>query len=354
MESDDIDGDGADGTGRRSGLRGHGFLKPRRRAAIVVVVLGAPSAVAVLASRLLTDFWWFAEVGHASVFLRILVMKTAILAVVSTSAGVWFAATLRTALRRGTMTLSRRSAASGALASAALGCLVGVHAMPQWQTIMLWAHASTFGVSDPVHHQDIGYFAFTLPLLEAAANCALAVTWIAFGIAAAAHVISGAVSMAPLRATVGASTHLAALAALSLAAVAWRLWLISYALEVSTVASPGLTSLPGADYVDVTVRIPALQLIAVLTVLCAAALVVAAGLAARGRGRAAAYVAAWPAAATTSVALLSLLVLSPVFQSLVVNPQRAGSCPSTPPPSACWTGCCTTATSRSPTATPTG
>ena len=32
----------------------------------------------------------------------------------------------------------------------------------------------------------------------------------------------------------------------------------------------------------------------------------------------------------------------------------AGSCPSTPPPSACWTGCCTTRMSSSPTAIPTG
>jgi uncharacterized protein len=321
MESDDIDGDEADGAGRRSGRQGRGFLKPRRRAAIVVVALGVPSAVAVLASRLLTDFWWFAQVGHADVFWRILVMKTAILVVVGASATLWFAATLRTALRRAVMNVSRRSALFGALACAALGCLVGVHAMPQWQTVMLWAYASPFGITDPVHHEDVGYFVFTLPLLEAAANCALTVTWIAVAVAAAAYVISGAVSMAPLRATAVSSTHLAALAALSLAAVACRLWLHSYALEVSTVASPGVTSLPGADYVDVTVRIPALELIAVLTLLCAAMLVVAAGLAARGRGRAAAHVAAWPAAATTTVALLALLVLSPVIQSLVVNPQ---------------------------------
>jgi uncharacterized membrane protein (UPF0182 family) len=310
----------SDGAGR-SGPRGQGVLRPRRRAAVVVVALGAPSVAAVVGSRLLTDFWWFAQAGHPEVFWRILVLKTEILAVVGASAALWFVATLRTALRRVTLRFSRRSATAAALACVGLGCLVGVHAMPQWQTVMLWAHASPFGVTEPVRHQDVGYFVFTLPLLEAGANCALAVTWIAVFVAAATYVLAGAVSMAPLRAAAAARSHLAALAALGLAAVAWRLYLVPYELEVSTTASPGLTSLPGADYVDVTARSPAIQLVAGLTLLCAAALVAAAGLAARGRGRAGAHVAAWPLAATASVALLSLLVLCPVIQILMVNPQ---------------------------------
>ena len=40
-------------------------------------------------------------------------------------------------------------------------------------------------------------------------------------------------------------------------------------------------------------------------------------------------------------------------QPLALRVSGAGSCPSTPPPSACWTGCCTTRTSWSPTAIPT-
>jgi uncharacterized membrane protein (UPF0182 family) len=318
MERDDIGADG-DG-GQRPGAMVR-FLRPRRRAAIAVVAVGVPSAAAVLGSRLLTDFWWFAQVGHAGVFWRILVLKAEILAVVGASATLWLVATLRAALRRAAVNVSRQFAAAGGGACVALGCLVGVHAMPQWQTVMLWAHASPFGVFDLVHHRDVGYFVFTLPLLNAVANCVLTVTCIAMAVAAAAYVISGAVSMSPLEVTALARTHLAGLAALALAALAWRLSLVPYALEVSTVASPGVTSLPGADYVDVMVRIPAIEVVAFLTLLSAAALPVAAGLAARGRGRAATHAAAWPVAATISVALLSLLVVSPLIQSLEVNPQ---------------------------------
>jgi hypothetical protein len=133
-----------------------------------------------------------------------------------------FAATLHAALRRAGMHVSRWSVAFAAGACVALGCLVAIHAMSQWQTVLLWAHASRFGVLDQIHHIDVGYFVFTLPLLNAAANCAVAITCIAVAVAAAAYVLSGAVSMAPLRVAAAARTHLAALAALALAALAWR------------------------------------------------------------------------------------------------------------------------------------
>jgi hypothetical protein len=80
VESDDSGGNG-DVPPRKFGALGR-FLKPRRRAAVVVVAVGAPSAAAVIGSRLLTDFWWFAQIGHAGVFWRILVLKAEIFAVV--------------------------------------------------------------------------------------------------------------------------------------------------------------------------------------------------------------------------------------------------------------------------------
>lgn len=45
---------------------------PRRRATIIVVALGVPFLAAVLGSRLLTDYLWFREVGHADVFWCVL------------------------------------------------------------------------------------------------------------------------------------------------------------------------------------------------------------------------------------------------------------------------------------------
>src|SRR6202020_1424889 len=74
-------------------------------------------------------------------------------------------------------------------------------------------------------------------------------------------------------------------------------------------------------YVDVRVRIPALELLALLTLLCAAAVITAAWLAARGHGRAGVQVASWQLLATSGVALLSLVVIPWIVQRFVVDPQ---------------------------------
>jgi hypothetical protein len=84
----------------------------------------------------------------------------------------------------------------------------------------------------------------TLPLLEASANIALAVVAIAGALAAAVYTLSGTLSMAPLRATAAAGTHLAVLAALALAAFACRLILITYSLEISRDPSSGAQAFP--------------------------------------------------------------------------------------------------------------
>ena len=83
-----------------SRLQRAGIFVPRRRAASIVVSLGVPFLAAVLGSRLLTDYLWFREVGHAGVFWRVLEWKTGVLAGVGGAVAVCLLATLRTALRR--------------------------------------------------------------------------------------------------------------------------------------------------------------------------------------------------------------------------------------------------------------
>jgi hypothetical protein len=115
--------------------------------------------------------------------------------------------------------------------------------------------------------------------------------------------------------------HLAILGALALAVLAFRVDLLTYSIEVTHVASPGVPVLPGADYTDVRIRVPALHLIALLMLLCAVAVVISAGLAAKGDGRAGGRVAAWPVLATACLVPVSLLVVPWVVQEFVVDPQ---------------------------------
>jgi uncharacterized membrane protein (UPF0182 family) len=310
---------------RRPARRRRRILGARRRAAVVVVGLASPVLVAVLGSWLLTDYWWFREVGQVDVLWRELELRAALLAGVGGAASVCLLADLRAAARRVRMDMSRGLLSAGAAVCLVLGCPVGLWAERRWQVVMLWMHRSQLGVTDPVHHLDVGFFVFTLPLLEASADVMLAVVVLAGVLAVVVYALSGAVSRAPLRVSGAARPHLAVLGAAVLVSVALRLELVTYSLEVSRVAPSGLTALPGADFVDVRVRILALQLLGVLLVLCAGAVLASAWLAAAGRRRAAAHVAAWPTMVTVCIAFTSLLVVPWLIQRLVVDPQPVAS-----------------------------
>jgi hypothetical protein len=316
---------------------------PRRRAAIVLAVVSVPIVAAVQTSWLLTDELWYRELGHADIYWSLIAMKAKLLLGVGGAASVVFLATMRTAMRRAPFDVPwdephgrvgrrhrrhgwrtpapRTMVLTGAAICTLLGFAVGLQAMQHWQTVVLWTHRSKFGVLDPIHHTDVGFFVFTLPLLEVSANIALGVVAIAGALATAVYVMSGALSLGPLRATAAARTHLAVLGALALVVLAGRLMLVTYSLEISRVPSAGAQAFPGAHYVDVRVRIPALQLIALLLLLCAGALVVWARLAATGHARFGARIAAWPVLGTLCVLLTSLVPIPWAVQSLVVDPQ---------------------------------
>jgi Uncharacterised protein family (UPF0182) len=93
-------GDLREGSGRRSRLLSATVFMPRRRAAIIVLALGSSAFAVVLGARLLTDFWWFAAVGHTEVFWRMLELRAGLLAGAGGAASVYLLATLWTAMRR--------------------------------------------------------------------------------------------------------------------------------------------------------------------------------------------------------------------------------------------------------------
>ena len=54
----------------------------------------------------------------------------------------------------------------GILASAILAFLAGQWGAMQWQSVLLFTNAVTVGTNDPVMGKDIGFYLFSLPLLE--------------------------------------------------------------------------------------------------------------------------------------------------------------------------------------------
>src|SRR6478735_5901634 len=72
-------------------------------------------------------------------------------------------ANLLVACRETWVVRRRRGLVGLAAAALVVGSLFGLRVAEHWQTYLLWRHAQSFGVRDPVYGKDVGFFVFSLP-----------------------------------------------------------------------------------------------------------------------------------------------------------------------------------------------
>ena len=217
-----------------------------------------------------TDWLWFVEVGHEQVLLKSLTAEavTGGLTGLAAFAIIWV--NLRLALRslrprrftiatvQGPQIISFNPSRLGPLVSLAalvVAVLIGLFASSQWDTWLFYLYRTPFGTSDPILGRDIGFYIFTLPLLELLQGLLVGILLLTTAGVAAAHVGGSNLSFNAahgLFVSSSARRHLALLAAAILAVLAFGAWL----------RIPQLLSTPsgvvfGASYTDVAARIPA-------------------------------------------------------------------------------------------------
>ncbi len=246
-------------------------LRPRGRATVVVLLLGVPLLIAYAVARILPNALWFDELGQLDVFRRVVSAKAEFHLLVLVAVALVMGTNLALALR-GTRVL--RSAA-GVLAIVAVALVTGnlfaSTADAHWQSYLLWRHRQAFGVVDPMHGKDVGFFVFSLPFHL---QVSVLLLWLLAVTAVAVVLVSrvrGTLHFRPLRASSGVKLHLAVLAAGFLLVVAWRLRLERYLLELGQPSTDDSHSFAGAGYVDVNVRAPELTALSILALVLAAA-----------------------------------------------------------------------------------
>jgi len=144
-------------------------------------------------------------------------------------------------------------------------------AAARWYDVLQFLHRSPFGWTDPVLGADAGVYVFVLPVIGGMKSYVLAMAVFGGVGAAAAYFLNGAIGWQFARMTRATCIHLAALMALALAAVAFGYWLDRYGLLLRAGGAAF-----GAGYVDVHGRMPAMFVLAGLSV-AAGAVVLAAG-----------------------------------------------------------------------------
>jgi uncharacterized protein len=298
------------------------FLRPRGRATVAVVVLGVPLLVAYVGAQFLADAVWFNALGQLGVLGRTVAARAELFVLAGGAAAIVIGANLALAVSRANVARTRGVAVAVAAVTVVAGSHFGSSASGCWHTFLLWQHRQSFGLVDPLHGKDVGFFVFTLPF-------ELAVVRYLFLLLAAAAVFvtlvywgRGAIAFRPVRLTYDAQVHLAVIGALFLLVLAWRLHLAQYTLELGQPSPVHTDSFAGAGYVDVHVRSPVLTGLSISAVVLAFVCLAAPAAARRWSGRRATFFVRVLAACSSFGVAFVILWLPALVQRYGVDPNR--------------------------------
>jgi uncharacterized membrane protein (UPF0182 family) len=288
-----------------------------KRATVVLVALGIPLLVMFAALRILPDALWFHELGELDVFVRIQSTRALLFLLAGGAAGFVLWLNVVVALRRTELPRSRAIAAIAMGASLITASYFASSAAGHWETFLLWWHRQSFGVRDPVHGRDVGFFIFSLPFERAVSAFLLGLLGVTAVYVVVVYRVGGAIRLRPLRVTRAAQVHLVRLVAVFLLVVAWRVQIERYVLELGQPSPRDPNSVAGAGYLDTHVRSPLLEAGSIVAVVLAVACFAAPQLT-RPRAR---IMIAVPAGLALVLAV-GAAIAPPIVQRFVVAPSE--------------------------------
>jgi uncharacterized protein len=245
---------------------------------LILALTGLPAAAVFY-----TDWLWFQEVGYEQVFIRTLTARTIVTIATAVVVFAILAANLIVALRQlrarefviatavGPQTVVVEPSTIRPLVLAGAGLvslLIGLFSGSQWEKWLYYIHATPFGRVDPILSHDIGFYVFTLPLLEVVHGIVFLTIIVATAASGAAYFFGGQLGVDPERgvqASRQAVRHLSLLAAAVLVVLGLGAW-----LQVPQLLTASSGTITGATYADVHARMPALRLLMVAAFLGAA------------------------------------------------------------------------------------
>jgi uncharacterized protein len=295
-------------------------LRPRGRATVMVVVLGVPLVAAHVVAQTLPSVLWFRELGQGEVFGRMLAAQVEFRLLVIVAVALFMAGHLGVACRGVLPDYRRGRLLVVVLASFVIGGMFASAVAGRWQTYLLWRHRQTFGVVDPVHGRDVGFFVFSLPFELLVVQLLLWLVAVATISVALVYAGQGKLGWRTRHASFDAQMHLAVLVAMFLLVVVWRIRLQPYLLELAQPSPGDPDSFSGADYVDVHVRMPGVDPLAILTVVLAVACLASPLVARRRPGRRAQVLVGVPLLLIVAATFLVSVGAPALVQRFVVDP----------------------------------
>jgi len=221
---------------------------------------------------LITDWWWYQELGYVIVFKRELLtglylgLTFGVLFFLIVYINVWLAR--RTTAREIDLDspIWRNFPYYDALktfltrflfaALVVLGIFFGVWAANQWVEYLQFSNPTEFSIADPLFHRDIGFYVFRLPFYQFLQSFAMAAMVISLVVSTLIHLIQGELSV--FRRGMSMEPRMRA-HLLSLVAIIGLLFAVSYQFDVWDLLYSARGVVYGASYTDVHADLPLLR-----------------------------------------------------------------------------------------------
>ncbi len=230
-----------------------------------------------------TDWLWFDHMGLGSVWTTILGTKLFLAAVFTLIffAILWSNLYLADRLKPESRPESaeedlveRYHAVVGAQAgkvrfgiAALFGLIAGANTSSQWETWLLFRNGRDFGRTDALFDRDVGFYVFQLPFWTFVVDWFFAALVLTLIVVLVAHYLNGGIraSVPQDRVSSGVKLHLSVLLAVLALLRAAAYWLDRFHLVTSSTGA-----YDGALATDVNIKLPALNLLALISLFCAA------------------------------------------------------------------------------------
>jgi uncharacterized membrane protein (UPF0182 family) len=261
----------------------------RRTLVLVAALLVVLYLLLSAAATVYTDHLWFGEVRYHGVFRTMYLTRIVLWSSFAALFIVLLGVNLRIARKstppdreftvpeqisaRWRATIGPHARRLGAVAIVVAGVLAGAAGAARWREFLLWRNPVSFGKTDPLFHKDLSFFVFKLPFKQFLYGWTLRALIVVAIASTVAHYVRGGIrpQRRGERITRQARAHLSVLLGLIVAVKALGYRLAEYGLVYSR---RGVVS--GASYADVHGQLPALRILVVVAIACAALLFVTA------------------------------------------------------------------------------
>ena len=159
---------------------------------------------------------------------------------------------------------------------AIVGVIAGFIGQANWRTVLLFLNGQEFGEQDAQFHHDLGFYAFTLPVLKMVVSALSILLILAFLIALFGHYVLGGIRIGNKAAGVRGSISHPARLQLAVTAGLWMVaQVIGYWLERYELLNTQHDLFTGGSYTDIHAYLPAKIILMIIGVFVAVALFMA-------------------------------------------------------------------------------